>query len=263
MTTPITLPGLIEHMIARAHDHDPAASYTILTGWNPIIGADWIAGKEVYQFFPVGQSRLIPDDLVVLVPVPDNARLGALREFHAELNTGRITERVEPTKDETKSRPAPGRTVLRPMAENRLPAWIQRSQDEYARDLITAGKSPENAAAQAADGMTKLFPNGEPADGHLVFDVTCDDQVVGYLWIGPDLAGTQASWWVWDIVINPEHRGHGLGRETMLLAETYARAHGGHSIGLNVFGHNTRARRLYETLGYDTTNIRMRKQLDS
>jgi ribosomal protein S18 acetylase RimI-like enzyme len=47
----------------------------------------------------------------------------------------------------------------------------------------------------------------------------------------------------------------------MRLAEDQARAAGASQIGLNVFGHNTVARHLYEALGYETTAVLMRKDL--
>ena len=47
----------------------------------------------------------------------------------------------------------------------------------------------------------------------------------------------------------------------MLLAEEQAHGAGATQIGLNVFGHNTVARRLYEALGYETTAVLMRKEL--
>jgi ribosomal protein S18 acetylase RimI-like enzyme len=47
----------------------------------------------------------------------------------------------------------------------------------------------------------------------------------------------------------------------MEAVETYVRKHGGNSVGLNVFGFNTVARSLYESLGYITQNIGMKKNL--
>lgn len=81
------------------------------------------------------------------------------------------------------------------------------------------------------------------------------------VWIGHDTSGDPASWWVWDIVVDPGHRGKGFGRQAMNLAEEYARAHGARTLGLNVFGFNQSARGLYESLGYETTSIKMRKSL--
>jgi ribosomal protein S18 acetylase RimI-like enzyme len=47
----------------------------------------------------------------------------------------------------------------------------------------------------------------------------------------------------------------------MVLAEREARSHGATELGLNVFGSNTVARHLYETLGYGTVAVRMSKRL--
>ena len=49
----------------------------------------------------------------------------------------------------------------------------------------------------------------------------------------------------------------------MALAEEAARAAGATALGLNVHGHNTVARNLYESMGYQTTALQMRKLLDS
>lgn len=41
----------------------------------------------------------------------------------------------------------------------------------------------------------------------------------------------------------------------------YARSHGEHSLGLSVFGFNTDARGLYDSLGYETTSVKILKNL--
>jgi ribosomal protein S18 acetylase RimI-like enzyme len=56
-------------------------------------------------------------------------------------------------------------------------------------------------------------------------------------------------------------RGRGLGRRVIELVEVEVGRLGGTTLGLSVFGTNTRTRRLYESLGYEPTSIRMRKQL--
>lgn len=47
----------------------------------------------------------------------------------------------------------------------------------------------------------------------------------------------------------------------MTEAENFAKSLGAETIGLHVFGHNNRAIKLYENLGYKATNISMSKQL--
>lgn len=67
--------------------------------------------------------------------------------------------------------------------------------------------------------------------------------------------------WVFYVEVDEARRGSGLGRAAMVLAEEDARAHGATELGLNVFGPNTVARHLYESLGFEPTAINMVKQL--
>ena len=77
------------------------------------------------------------------------------------------------------------------------------------------------------------------------------------------LLTTRNAFWVWEVVVDEQHRGRGLGRAAMLLAEEQARAAGAVELGLNVFGYNTVARALYESLAYETVSMQMRKQLSA
>jgi len=153
--------------------------------------------------------------------------------------------------------------ALRRLDARLFPAWLERSRAEYAKDLVAAGQTPEDANRHANESMARSFPSGAPGPGHVVFDVVDDaGTTVGYLWIGPDTSDDDGAWWIWDIVIDAEKRGRGLGRRTMALGEEYARTQGAHTLGLSVFGFNTGARGLYESLGYETTSVKMRKRLD-
>jgi len=153
--------------------------------------------------------------------------------------------------------------TLEPLSPKRLPKWLRRSAEEYASDLIGMGHSPAEAHRLATRSLAESFPGGQPASGHYVFDVhDGPGRPVGYLWIGRSRGEDAAAWWVWDVSINDDERGKGLGRATMLLAEQFAKSHGARTLGLSVFGFNTVARRLYETLDYETTSIKMLKTLD-
>ena len=150
----------------------------------------------------------------------------------------------------------------RPLPPERMPAWIQRSADEYARDLVALGRSAADAQRVAEAGMAESFPDGRPRPGHAVLDVLDETGApVGYLWIGPADGDDPGAWWVWDVLVDEDRRGQGHGRAAMLLAEDYARSHGARSLGLSVFGFNVAARRLYESLGYATTTVKMSKPL--
>ena len=154
--------------------------------------------------------------------------------------------------------------TLRPVPPERMPAWIQRSAYEYARDLVSLGRPAADAQRGAEAEMVESFPGGRPRPGHAVLDVLDPaGEPVGYLWIGPetDAAADGDAWWIWDVLIDERRRGEGLGRAAMLLAEDYATAHGARTLGLSVFGFNLAARRLYESLGYATTSVKMAKRL--
>jgi ribosomal protein S18 acetylase RimI-like enzyme len=147
------------------------------------------------------------------------------------------------------------------MPAEALAAWLADSNAEYVRERMAAGDSAEYAKERAAESNAQYFPEGRPAPDQLVYQVVADGEAVGVLWIGPMSPRHPHDWWVFDIEIDAAHRGRGLGRETMLLAEAEARAHGAVKLGLNVFGHNTVAQRLYTSLGYQTTAINMAKPL--
>jgi ribosomal protein S18 acetylase RimI-like enzyme len=133
--------------------------------------------------------------------------------------------------------------------------------EPYIEDRITAGEDPDEARRMAGQQIEGLFPGGRPAPGQLVFTIVDDGAVVGSLWIGPHTPQKGQAFWVWNIEIAEAHRGRGLGRGAMLLAEEVARDHGATELGLNVFGPNRVARHLYESLGYETTAVQMRKPL--
>jgi len=151
---------------------------------------------------------------------------------------------------------------LIPLSTERFPSWLERSQAEYESDLTASGEAPHDAREHAATSMVDAFPTGSPTPDNAVFDVVDDDgSTVGYLWVGRDNSGEASSWWIWDILVESEQRGKGLGRATMKLAEEYARSQGARTLGLSVFGFNDAARGLYESLGYETTTVKMRKAL--
>ena len=152
-------------------------------------------------------------------------------------------------------------TTLAPMTEAELLGWFASSKADYLDDLLRAGETRDQAQVSVDQSFERYFPAGVPTDNHLVFTVLTDGTPAGCLWIGPHSTEDNSAWWVWDIAINADHRGQGLGRAAMLLAEGVVRERGGTTLGLNVFGFNAPARGLYESLGYEVTSTRMLKKL--
>ncbi|SMQ74079.1 GNAT family N-acetyltransferase [Agreia sp. VKM Ac-1783] len=151
---------------------------------------------------------------------------------------------------------------LVPMSPERFPAWLERSRDEYERDLIVTGESHEEARRHSAESMDGVFASGAPTALNAVFDLVDElERYVGYLWLGRSDSGDDTSWWIWDVLVDEHHRGRGIGREAMNLAEDYARSHGAQTLGLSVFAFNAAARTLYDSVGYEPVSVKMRKTL--
>jgi ribosomal protein S18 acetylase RimI-like enzyme len=141
--------------------------------------------------------------------------------------------------------------------------WLERTLAEYAAEREQNGDSQEKSREAADQTHERFFPGDKPVRGQLAGRLLLDGDAVGTLWLGPrdPAAPDSPEWWVWDIEIVEDRRGQGLGRRAMLLAERIAAEHGAGTLGLNVFGSNTVARRLYESLGYATMSTQMSKPL--
>ncbi len=151
---------------------------------------------------------------------------------------------------------------LRDMTSAEVALAVPRIFDGYVEDRVEAGQDPDEARAQAESQHATLFPGGVPAEGQHLMHVLDDGDVVGLLWMGRPLASSAATWFVYFVQIDEAHRGRGLGRVAMECAEQWAREHGGSRIGLNVFGPNVIARRLYDSLGYQVMATTMFKDLE-
>lgn len=151
---------------------------------------------------------------------------------------------------------------LRPMTQEEYVAWRERSVREYAEDIATS-RDLEPAAAEAASRgeFAQLLPDGlASADMHL-FTAVVGDQPVGIGWFELRQRASGVSAWIFDIRLDEERRGHGLGRRLLDALHDAARDLGATSMTLNVFGDNTAAIRLYESSGYTVTAQQMRREL--
>jgi GNAT superfamily N-acetyltransferase len=147
---------------------------------------------------------------------------------------------------------------LREKSDDDRRRWLADMWDVYRNDLIDAGNSPESADKNIAQNRPQLFVGDDLAEGQFVFDVLRGDEKVGTLWLG---IRSGSDWWIYDIVVDEEFRGTGLGRPTLHAAEEYVRTHGGTRLGLNVFGPNAVARHLYDAVGYQVVSTQMIKDL--
>jgi len=151
--------------------------------------------------------------------------------------------------------------TLQAMPPDEIGPWLEQSKADHIADRVDTGEDPETARRITTEVGERLFPGGVPAAGQFVFVVAEDGLPAGSVWIGPGQDGPPDVWFLWSIEIDVAARGHGLGRQAVRLAEEFARKSGAAKLDLNVFGNNTVARGLYESLGYRILTIQMSKVL--
>ena len=152
---------------------------------------------------------------------------------------------------------------LRPIQPNEYALWKSKSFENYVKEKEKSGLSPEDARLVAERSFNTLLPNGPDSPGQTVYSVVerSSEKVVGTLWWGLQGEGNAKAPWIYDIVLEEAARGKGHGRAAMQAVEKMLKELGHKKLGLHVFGHNTVARGLYDSLGFQATSIVMSKEL--
>lgn len=138
---------------------------------------------------------------------------------------------------------------------------IARLLPGYAASHAAAGTwSPAEAEEKAAAELAGLLPDG-PETTDMVF-LTAEDsgRPIGRLWLALQKPRPGEAW-IYYIEVDEAERNKGYGRLLLAAGEAEATARGMARLGLNVFGANTTARRLYESAGYETMSLQMSKGL--
>jgi ribosomal protein S18 acetylase RimI-like enzyme len=143
-------------------------------------------------------------------------------------------------------------------------AFAARAVAEYAADKVVAGQWRADAAEELSrQTLAAMLPGGPETPGHRLYLLheASTGRRVGTAWLQFDDGGGVPFAYLNDIRIDDEAQGQGYGRAALAALEAHAREAGCRSMQLHAFGHNGRARRLYESAGYRTTNVNMRKDL--
>lgn len=140
--------------------------------------------------------------------------------------------------------------------------WREAQLVSYAQELADSGTlAPDAARRRAAEQHAEFLPAGrETPRMHLLRVLDAEGAPIGVLWVGPHPRKDGAGF-VYDVQVDEPRRGEGHGRRAMLAAEEVCRREGWGEVGLNVFGPNARARRLYDSLGYGVVSTSMSKPL--
>jgi ribosomal protein S18 acetylase RimI-like enzyme len=152
--------------------------------------------------------------------------------------------------------------TLRKMTPGEFAAFREKEIRGYAAEQIRAGNwSPEQAESLATQETDRRLPQG--ADTPEMLLLLAEDQgegVVGSVWVALEEEGLDGAW-IYSIEISPAYRGRGYGRALLSAVEDELRRLDVGRVGLNVFGTNSVARRLYESSGYEISSVYMHKRL--
>ena len=155
-------------------------------------------------------------------------------------------------------------TRLRPLRDDELGRYLEVLREAYLREIVVSGTMVRVDAEKKVEAdIAAQLPDGIRTTDTYVYAVEDDTgKAVGYLWWAkrPDQVGKPMAF-VYDVWINEDARGRGFGRAAMVALEDEVRRVGLDRIHLNVFGYNTPARQLYQSLGYTEFSVLMGKRL--
>jgi ribosomal protein S18 acetylase RimI-like enzyme len=152
--------------------------------------------------------------------------------------------------------------AIRPLRAAEFDEWRARSLRNYTDNMIEAGGIDTAAANEkAAADFAQLLGAGIETPGHSVYAIDDGAAPRGSLWLAERDTEQGRALFVYEVFVDADARGRGLGREAMVFAEEEARRRGIDAVALNVFGGNEVARGLYRSLGYREVAVFMRKEL--
>lgn len=153
---------------------------------------------------------------------------------------------------------------LRAMTEEEFQAFLALSVPEYASEKVKAGNwTPEEALERSRKDHATLLPEGLASPHQHLYTIELGGRSVGRLWLSVDPQAAGGAGFIYDLFVTEPLRRQGIATEAMRLLEKEALDLGVSSLALHVFGYNLAARALYQSLGYEITNINMSKVITS
>nr|WP_249435699.1 GNAT family N-acetyltransferase [Paenibacillus sp. Marseille-Q4541] len=148
------------------------------------------------------------------------------------------------------------------MNQEEYEQYISYAIEDYAKDKVASGNwSEEESIDRSRQEFARLLPKGEKSEFNHLYSIFHDEQHIGMIWIAPMSPTNYEEGFIYDFMIKEPFQGQGYGKQSMQEIEVKAKELGMKKIGLHVFGHNQVARGLYEKMGYEITNINMKKIL--
>ncbi|MEL3973486.1 GNAT family N-acetyltransferase [Rossellomorea oryzaecorticis] len=147
----------------------------------------------------------------------------------------------------------------KPMTSEEFSIFLEKSIINYAEEKAHSGNwTEEESFERAKADYARLLPQDEKTENNHLYSLFQDHILIGSFWLAvmPNKTG-----YIYNVEIVKEFRGQGFGKSAMKEIEIKAKELDLTKIELHVFAHNTTARRLYEKIGYEVTNVIMAKSI--
>jgi ribosomal protein S18 acetylase RimI-like enzyme len=152
--------------------------------------------------------------------------------------------------------------TISPATDDEAARLLDLSKETYVEGLQgRRGLSADEARAKADADTARLVPEGAATPGNVFLAARRDGRMLGAVWAavqGPDRAGEA---WIYFLWVDPSARRQGLAGRLVEATGDAVRARGADRLALNVFGDNTGAIALYESLGFTVAAQQMSRPL--
>lgn len=149
---------------------------------------------------------------------------------------------------------------LERMHQEDFERFLEHEIGEYADDHVRNGNWPaEGALERSRNEFHSLLPEGVNSEHQYLWSIVHEDaSKLGALWV--QVKNGKA--FIYDFIIDEAFRGKGYGKQALMALDENLVAMGVESVGLHVFGDNFIAQELYKKMGFEITDINMRKTLE-
>jgi ribosomal protein S18 acetylase RimI-like enzyme len=154
---------------------------------------------------------------------------------------------------------------LVPMTAEAYEDYLEALAPDYAREHVEAGNWPEEGAVERAlkEMREQYLPQGVATENNYLFTLLDSDigEKVGMLWYAILDRDDRRQAFVYDVIVDEAFRRRGYGYQAFQKMETLVKEQGVDMIALHVFGYNVGAQAMYKKLGFEVTDISMKKWL--